>query len=254
MGSNWIIRADFCFANIWESQPSFPRQNLEIDRSLADSGIVTGLLDPKDTFGLSSPILNVVTQIRYLTSRLDHKTKKLLDRMNLSNGIYHLEYDLLVLNQDETSLSALAYPLTPFEFSLKTAIHIFLHLFIREIPSSSQAIGKMALRLRTSLESSLYDWWNADSEYQTWLLWILFAGYLACEGILEQREWFLGNLGVTSDLLGICDGEGLRGRLEMVLWVEEFKDGIGRIWGSIEGTRDVSLKGCLERVGCEFGE
>lgn len=59
-----------------------------------------------------------------------------------------------------------------------------------------------------------------------------------------EQKWFLDNLVVTLDLIGIYDEEGLKTRLGMVFWTEGFcKEGIGGIWRSVEGLRDVSLRG-----------
>jgi hypothetical protein len=135
--------------------------------------------------------------------------------------IYNLEYDLLALNDpsedDPTPKSQHSFEV----IALKTAVHLYLYLFIREIPQTSKIIERMVLRLQRSLDSQLFVWLNHTDECLTWLLWILFMGRIAARGRSEGL-WFLQKLVATTDLLEIFSPESLELHLRKILWHEGF--------------------------------
>jgi hypothetical protein len=116
---------------------------------------------------------------------------------------------------------------------LKTAVHLYLYLVIRETPQTSKIIDGMVLRLQDSLESQLFQWWNSTIDCQIWLLWVLFIGYTASYG-RDQRFWFVQQLAATTDLLGIFSQESLKIHLEKVLWQDAFCAGYCKtLWDDI---------------------
>lgn len=216
--SNLVYRSDFCFANICNGRPTFPRL---ISESSHEVLLDPSLLKVEDVFGTESPIVSAIDSIRRLSRNLDPKHVASVDRVEASSMIYSLEYDLLLLNDAPTDASAAKRQYSFEVLPLKTAVHLYLYLVIREIPQSSKIINGMVWGLQNSTESQLFQWWNSTVNCQIWLLWTLFMGYTASIGGY-QRFWFVQQLAATADLLGIFSHESLKLHLEKVLWQDTF--------------------------------
>lgn len=166
-------------------------------------------------------MISIMDSIRRLSRDLDPGQVIVVNRLKTSCMIYNLEYDLLALNDpsedDPTPKSQHSFEV----IALKTAVHLYLYLFIREIPQTSKIIERMVLRLQRSLDSQLFVWLNHTDECLTWLLWILFMGRIAARGRSEGL-WFLQKLVATTDLLEIFSPESLELHLRKILWHEGF--------------------------------
>jgi len=154
-------------------------------------------------------MISIMDLIRRLSRAIDPDQVTVVSRVEASCMIYNLEYDLLALNgssKDEPALkSQHSFEVIP----LKTAVHLYTYLFIREIPQNSKIIDRMVLRLQNSLETQIFVWLGSTDECQTWLLWILFMGCVATRG-KKEGFWFLQNLVKTTDMLGIFSQESLK--------------------------------------------
>lgn len=166
-------------------------------------------------------MISIMGSIRRLSRDLNPGQVKVVNRLEASCMIYNLEFDLLALNDlsEDDPWPRIEHP---FEvIPLKTAVHLYMYLFIREIPQTSKIINRMALRLQRSLDSQLVVWLNSTDECLTWLLWILFMGRIASRGRTGD-SWFLQKLVITADLLGIFSPKSLELHLRKILWHEEF--------------------------------
>lgn len=101
------------------------------------------------------------------------------------------------------------------------------------MPSCSDLVQTMVLRLRDTLEQiGIIDWWESDEERRVWLLWILWMGSVAA--VVEERWWFIGELGRLCSVMGIWDAEVLKERLKEVIWEEEWcRERVDRVWDEI---------------------
>jgi len=89
-------RSDFCFANVWNCQPRFPRLPLKADKVTETN---PDLLRASLLFGSQSPIINIIHLLRKLSLDLDTDNISKVNILDASNDIYNLEYDLLLLNK-----------------------------------------------------------------------------------------------------------------------------------------------------------
>jgi hypothetical protein len=243
------IRSDFCFSNVWNIQPSFPR----LPSTPPTSPIPTPIsldteadqLKSSHLFGTSSPIIPIISNLRTLTHLLPPSQVASLStsaRMHASNLIYDTEYSLLSINPPSPSLPSLSVALSKCAYTfesvpIRTTLLLYLYLSIRLVPSSSELVQAMVLRLRDSLEQiGIMDWWESDEDRRVWLLWILWMGVVAVRG--EERLWFLSELGRLCAVMEVWDGETLRGSLKKVVWEEEWCGGrVDEIWDDIMSWR-----------------
>lgn len=78
------------------------------------------------------------------------------------------------------------------------------------------------------------------------MLWVLFVGALA-SGRWEEREWFVQELELISQQLGIRNLGEMRGFLRRVVWQEEFcGEPCARLWDEINFLWDVQDYPALE--------
>lgn len=232
-----VTWSDFCYANVWNCQPRFPRISPKYHSKSSDFDILDfnpTLLAPEDLFGPESPIISIFSLLRSLSSDLDPGHSETLDRPAASNMIYNVEYELLHINKEHAEDLELNECLYSFEaIPLKTAAHLWLYLVIREIPRTSQLLSRLVERLQDGLEIQLGGWWNSTYERQTWLLWMLFVGAAASAGRFE-RWWFVKELGMVCRILGIWHVEGLEDALKRVLWQDAWcKDHVQSLWNDV---------------------
>jgi hypothetical protein len=94
--SDHANRSDFCFANICNGQPTFPRMDsVSSEFHLDEFPLGSSRLNAEDTFGTESPLISVINSIRRLSRDLDPEYVGNVDRVKASSMIYNLEYDLL---------------------------------------------------------------------------------------------------------------------------------------------------------------
>jgi hypothetical protein len=182
---------------------------------------------PKKVFSLTSPMRLILQNLHTLFSATPH------DRRKASKLIYTTEYDLLALNQESPNDRGYAEGLATLEaVSLNTATHLYFYLVLREIPKTSQMIGLLVERLRTSLEDYSGGEWESDEEKRKFLAWILFVGAAEAEG--RARIWFVTNLKLVCELLGVKGKVGLEGLLKQVLWHDQWcGEHMNNVWGAV---------------------
>ncbi|PVH89111.1 hypothetical protein DL98DRAFT_96440 [Cadophora sp. DSE1049] len=219
-----VTWSDLCYATIWSCQPSFPRL---FPRSyqyhhLPSEDASPALLSPCHLFGTSSPIVPIFDILRALSQSLSTANAAIFTRVEASNTIYNLEYDLLLLNEPLSFLLEPSDCTSSFEsLPLRTAIHIYLWLAIRELPLTSELVHRLAQRLQESLVGKLPGWWTSTREGTLWMLWILFIGGIAALR-RGERLWFVRKIVGVCKTLDVCDKNALRKSLRLVLWQEEF--------------------------------
>jgi hypothetical protein len=213
-----LNRSDFCFANVWNCQPRFPRLDSTLSTTITEFD--PDPLTPENIFGFDSPIIPIFQMLRTLSHELDPLYAASTDRLRASNMIYETEYSLLKLNREKVEDLEPTSCIYSFEaIPLKTAAHLFLYLVIREIPHTSQLLFRLVERLQEAMEIQLGGWWDATDERRTWLLWMLFMGGSATAGRLE-RWWFVKEMEIVCGGLGIRSEQGFRDALKRALWQE----------------------------------
>ncbi|CZR53411.1 uncharacterized protein PAC_03289 [Phialocephala subalpina] len=227
-----VTWSDFCFSNVWNIQPSFPRLPSIPPTSPIPTSLSTDLeseqLKASHLLGASSPIIPIISNLRTLTHLLSSSnssshTKSA--RMHASDLIYDTEYSLLALNPPSLDPDSFNFALSNCAFTfeslpLRTALHLYLYLSIRLVPTSSELVRKMVARLRDALEE-VKEWWESN-EKKMWLLWILFVGAVATRRELEERWWFIDELRRLCTEMRIWDVQNLKAMLRGVLWEEEW--------------------------------
>jgi hypothetical protein len=210
---------------VWNSQPSFPRDT-QISSALLsplDFADQRDLLSPGDLFGFESPIVPIFHQLRTLSHSLSPSQILTTNRLLASYQIYDVEFSLLSSNQPDLKTKYLDSCLhLSGSLPLRTAIHVYLYLVIREISPGSELIVRLIDRLQGQIESHLEGWWAATSVRRTWLLWILFIGGAATKVKMHQRRWFVKELGVVCRNECLFDVGGLREALKQVVWQDEW--------------------------------
>ena len=148
--------------------------------------------------------------------------------------IYNVEYELLHLNKENAADLEPSECLYAFEaVPLKTAAHLWLYLFIRELPRTSQLLYHLVQRLQNKLEIHLDGWWSSNYERQTWLLWMLFMGAAASAGRYE-RWWFVKEMSTVCRAMRIWSREELEEALKRVLWQHVWcQDYVKSVWNDI---------------------
>lgn len=191
------------------------------------------MLSTEDLFGtVGTPMVGIVDSIRRLSGDLDPENTGSVDRVKASSSIYKLEYSLLSLNSASRDSPELVNQHSFKIVPLKTAVHLYLYLVIREIPRNSKIIERMVVRLQDSLEPDLFQWWNSTVECQTWLLWILFIG--CTTSYADQKVWFVREFVTITDLLGISSQKSLELHLKKVLWQGAFYAGhCSTLWDEV---------------------
>ena len=232
-----VAWSDFCYANVWNCQPRFPRIAQEINRESSGFDILDfnpTLLAPEDLFEPDSPIISIFSLLRHLSSDLDPARSESLDRQAASKMIYNVEYELLHLNKEHAEDLEPNQCLIFFEaIPLKVAAHLWLYLVIRKVPRTSQLFFRLVERLQDGLETQLGGWWSSTLERQTWLLWMLFMGGAASAG-RYGRWWFVTEIGMVCRTLGIWNIEGLEDGLKRVLWQDAWcKDHVKSLWNDV---------------------
>ncbi|KUJ17967.1 uncharacterized protein LY89DRAFT_732670 [Mollisia scopiformis] len=241
-----VTWSDFCFANVWNIQPSFPRLPSTPPNSptsspslrILESDPDLYILKPSHLFGSSSPIIQIINNFRTLTRLLPPSQTPSLPksvRMHASNLIYDTEYSLLALNPPSSTPDSFSLALSNCGFvfeslPLRTALHLYLYLSIRLIPTSSELVQSMLLRLKDSLEQlGIVEWWESDEERRIWLLWIFWVGAVAAKS--EERWWFVSQVGRLCAEMNIWDVKRLKETLRRAVWEEEWCGNLAeRVW------------------------
>lgn len=165
---------------------------------------------------MKSSINNTIHFLQTLSTILEFQNLPRIDRIGVSNLIYFTEYNLLL--KDE----AVSGVISGFEaLALRTALHIYLYIVIREIPQSSTVVAHLSNRLIQALKSQSKDWWGESIERQRWLMWILFIGVLSSSEPVD-RWWLMEKLRLSCALLEINDSEWLKSNVRKLLWQERF--------------------------------
>jgi hypothetical protein len=154
-----------------------------------------------------------------------------VNRLSASNTIYETEFSLLALNRRSVNDLEPTSCIYSFEcIPLRTAAHLYLYLVIREIPSTSQLLFRLAERLQEALDIQLGGWWDSNNQRRIWLLWMLFIGAATVTG-RSERWWFVKEMGSVCKELGIDSHGKLQDALKRVLWQDAWcSDHCASLW------------------------
>lgn len=199
------------------------------------------MLDLADVFGTASPVLPIIRELRDVSIVMDPNYAGVVDKTFATRAVYDVEYDLAQFNEAKSEAYGLETDLLPEPISLKLALHIYLYLMIRELPSTSPVVDEMARRLRVALEPRKHQWliWGRGS--QCWLLWMLFVGYASASECLN-KQWFLQNCLWFCNVLNLLTREDLRSVLRSVMWNGiQSETHMDRLWQQLRRPGAVNL-------------
>jgi hypothetical protein len=229
------FRADLCYSNIWDCKPSFQIQPLKITGKKAElpDGMKDKLLSPERTFGYGSPLPSIFQSLRRLSAVFCPEYDARLEREEMSDQIYSVEYDLLALQNKniETLLDSKQYR-SSSSVLMNIAAYIYLYLIIRELPVRSKLFCTLSQRLRDSLEMQDGEWWNSTAERQRWLLWIVFMGYGAAQE-WNEKWWFVERMEPLGAAMMVWTKDELKSALEDVIWHQLCDDILEKLWKDI---------------------
>lgn len=156
-------------------------------------------------------------------------------RTDFANCMYLAEYRLLTLFDDVPSNDASRVLRKPW----RLGVYLYLHLALRELPSTSPVEKGLSQRLKTALDEG----GTAEDLCKLWeghlslLTWILFLGAVACEGRVEDRMFFVRRLRIVVENLGISEAgrKGFEAVLKSCLWLESFcTPHAAAVWEEVE--------------------
>jgi hypothetical protein len=139
----------------------------------------------------------------------------------ISNAIYSLEYRLLSLRSDSgDDLSGDSY--IDLSKAIVIALHIFLHLAVRQLPRTAKMHVNMLRRLESVivLDVASLDFFSSPVA-QHLLLWMLFVGAAGALGT-DSRPSFVHRLRHVCIDLQILDVGEFSEALRRVLWLNSF--------------------------------
>ncbi|KAM3066818.1 hypothetical protein ACMFMG_011889 [Clarireedia jacksonii] len=225
-----VAWSDLCHSNVWEKQPAFSYLNPPLPKT---SYLIPDLSEeplPEET----NELRKVVDDLRVLSSHMDSTNPAKISRTFTSALIYSTEYKLLDFNSSPPSHPAQTSTLISISLPLRTALHLYLYLTIRDIPPTQQLIQRLLQRLRDSLEPQIPGFWTANRERRIWLLWILFVASMAAT-TAEDRFWWTRGVQTVCGILGVKEKGEFEERLRKCMWVER---GCGLalevVWGRVE--------------------
>ncbi|KAK8143264.1 hypothetical protein G3M48_007491 [Beauveria asiatica] len=154
-------RSDLCYSSMWGLPPRFlpwSTTTAYVERP-PEHGRV--LIDPRHAFGAGEPVISVINFLRHVSRTIHEKKDVDLRRLNLSQELYDVEYQLQAVKTDTAS------PTRPPEIMpLSVALHLYLYLVIRNIPIQTRLISALAKRVRAALETQATFWvWSNSSEF-----------------------------------------------------------------------------------------
>jgi hypothetical protein len=169
-------------------------------------------------------IPELIIQIKELSSTFQNLRKKSpmpKEDMSYSDKVYFLQRQLFEIIHGEGS--------TKLEVACATAALIFCYRMLRDVPFSFGIAGKAVKRAKEALLGV-----NGGQEGKgEMLFWTLGFGAIAAEG-KEEGRWFLEKFGNVCQVLRVRRWEGVRGRLQSVLWGDELDEAGMRVWEEVE--------------------
>jgi len=228
-----ITWSDFCHANVWDQRPAFSRLCLSLPLQRVNTASLRKELDSSGIFDLGSSIVEIIQDLRILSKELDPEHIAYINRLSISNLIYNVEYELLLLNEPRFSdFSIQSYSML---LPLKIALHLYLYLIIREIPNTAQLIGRLSQRLQDVLEPQIPGFWTFNLERKSWLLWILFVGSMAVT-TPSEIYWFTKGIQTICKMLGIDSQQSLLSCLKRCVWQENScSNHCALVWEQVKG-------------------
>lgn len=222
-------RSDFCDANVRNCHPRFCLPPSAPRRCVKSFSIVPKMLELEGIFG-STSIVPIFQALRCVSMSMDPNYSSNLDKTSISLSIYNIEYDLNLLNGTLSESSTNKFPEA---VSLKIASHIYLYQMIRDLPSGSLVLDKLARRLCTVLKTQEERWWGLRTDRQRWFLWMLFMGYgAALEG--PNKLWFLQKTSSVCEILGLTKNNDFLSVLTSVIWRgSRCEDQMKEIWREV---------------------
>ncbi|EHK24948.1 uncharacterized protein TRIVIDRAFT_61700 [Trichoderma virens Gv29-8] len=170
-------------------------------------------LVPADTFGPDSGIIPVIKFLRNVTLSMNTTPNFDLRHLNTSQDLYNMEYQL---HSCRANLESATFAKRVMLLSL--AMHLYLYLVIRHIPTRSKLVITLVQRLMTAIDEEATGDWEDVENGHVWLLWILFVGFGGSSQDADSG-WFVERIQAWRTNHPDCDPyAGLDSQLRRVLW------------------------------------
>jgi hypothetical protein len=103
---------------------------------------------------------------------------------------------------------------------LCVAIHLYIYLAMRKLPSQCTLIQALIRRLRAALDTQWELWVTSTYEIRHWLPWILFVGYAGASE--ADQHWFIEKFDGLYARYGSQATWEFLGYLQGMAWEESF--------------------------------
>ncbi|UKZ80985.1 hypothetical protein TrVFT333_008752 [Trichoderma virens FT-333] len=170
-------------------------------------------LVPADTFGPDSGIIPIIKFLRNVTLSMNTTPNFDLRHLNTSKDLYDMEYQL-----HSCRVNLKSAPFAKRVMLLSLAMHLYLYLVIRHIPTRSKLVITLVQRLMTAIDEEATGDWEDVENGHVWLLWILFIGFGGSSQDADSG-WFVERIQAWRTTHPDCDPyAGLDSQLRRVLW------------------------------------
>jgi hypothetical protein len=221
-------RADFAYSSTWSTKPLFPAVP-QLSGSLASHEY----LSQKNTAEhlkfdfpasnlIRSNVIEIMGCLRVISAAISTPQPEITDRRSIGNAVYSVEHHLLTLQPEVMEANSSQILGLDMSQGLLIAAHLFLHLAIRELPSTA----KMHINMLNILKSSIPveeagDIRQLSEDTLRLLVWTLFMG-AAATSEQSNRTDFVKGLRMVCSVLNVQSYEEFERVLKGVLWLDRF--------------------------------
>jgi hypothetical protein len=236
-------RADLTSANILQSTPHFPE--FELVNVPPPASWPFAHLDPLSTTRHPNPTL-ITTSLTNFDSNLQdiftdlwkfptsEKNPEMIDHIWYSDKIYLLQRSLMDIAYNKQ------HNTYHIDRACAIAALIYLHTGLCEVRIRSKVISVLVSRLKAELQMVMKGFGPGEDigEMTRKLVWALYFGGVAC-GFEGQREWYLEQLGIACEALGLEAWPDMLAVLESMFWKDGCEQPTGALWRELEAKRRI---------------
>ena len=221
-----ICRSDFAYSSTWSNKPLFPIVP-QLYGSLATHKHIlktdtTEVLNPELLASplISLEVLEIMHTLRLISGTMSKPRLQNKDRRSIGAIVYSVEHQLLTLKSERLESSPSSGSELDVSKILLIAAHLFLHLAIRELQSTTTMHIYMQNTLQSMLPIEKGKWQQSHSASRL-LLWSSFIGAAAAAG-QTNRVVFVKKLRIVTSSLKISSCDEFELILRDILWLDKF--------------------------------
>jgi hypothetical protein len=149
----------------------------------------------------------------------------MIDHIWYSDKIYLLQRSLMDIAYNKQ------HNTSHIDRACAIAALIYLHTGLCEVRIRSKVISVLVSRLKAELLMAMRGFAPGEDsgEMTRKLVWALYFGGVAC-GFEGQREWYLEQLGIACEALGLETWPDMLAVLESMFWKDECEEPTGALW------------------------